>query len=33
MMQAFLVDPFVVMYDAPIFFVEVFVSGLMSGVM
>ena len=33
MMQVFLVDPFVMMYDAPLFFVEVLVSGLMSGVM
>jgi len=33
MMQVFLVDPFMMMYDAPLFFVEVFVSGLMSGVM
>ena len=33
MMQVFLVDPFMMMYDAPLFFVEVLVSGLMSGVM
>ena len=33
MMQSFLFDPFVMMYDSPLFFVEVLVSGLMSGVM
>ena len=33
MMQAFLYDTFMMMYDAPLFFVEVLVSGLMSGVM
>ena len=33
MFQAFFVDPFVMIYDAPLFFVEVLVSGLMAGVM
>ena len=33
MMQAFIFDPFMMMYDSPLFFVEVLVSGLMSGVM
>ncbi|GIT62906.1 MAG: hypothetical protein Ct9H300mP21_04520 [Pseudomonadota bacterium] len=33
MMQAFIFDPFMMMYDSPLFFVEVLVSGLKSGVM
>jgi branched-chain amino acid transport system permease protein len=33
MFQAFFVDPFIMIYDAPLFFVEVLVSGLMAGVM
>ena len=33
MFQAIFVDPFIMIYDAPLFFVEVFVSGLMAGVM
>tara|TARA_B110000240_G_scaffold160536_1_gene179248 strand:- start:472 stop:1413 length:942 start_codon:yes stop_codon:yes gene_type:complete len=33
MLQAFFVDPFIMIYDAPLFFVEVLVSGLMAGVM
>ena len=33
MFQAFFVDPFIMIYDTPLFFVEVLVSGLMAGVM
>ena len=33
MFQVFFVDPFIMIYDAPLFFVEVLVSGLMAGVM